>query len=81
MADSRTIRLDDDVYERLASMKRTDESFSAVIDRLLDDPSLLDLYGVREAEGTEALRAAIAEANGQNGERVAELRDQAREDG
>jgi predicted CopG family antitoxin len=34
---TRTIAVDAEVYERLAGVKRRGESFSKVIDRLLDD--------------------------------------------
>jgi len=37
-----TVRLDDDVYERLKSRKRDDETFSEAVDRLLGEWSLLD---------------------------------------
>lgn len=37
-----TVRLDDDVYERLKSSKRDDETFSEAVDRLLGGWTLLD---------------------------------------
>jgi len=40
---TKTIRLDEDVYEYLKSKKRDDETFSDAVDRLTDDWSLLDL--------------------------------------
>jgi predicted CopG family antitoxin len=36
------VRLDKDVYERIESRKRDDETFSEAIDRLTDDYTLLD---------------------------------------
>jgi predicted CopG family antitoxin len=48
---TKTIRLDEDVYERLKSKKRDDETFSEAVDRLMGDWSLLDLAGTAtEAE-------------------------------
>ncbi len=79
--DSRTIRLDDDVYERLAAEKRTDESFSDAVERLLGDDNVLDLYGKRAEQGTEDLREAIGGTEASNRERVEELRDRAQSDG
>ncbi|WP_254864170.1 antitoxin VapB family protein [Halovivax gelatinilyticus] len=42
---TKTVRLDEDVYERIKSKKREDETFSAAIDRLTSDYSLLDFAG------------------------------------
>lgn len=78
--DPRTIRLDDDVYERLAAEKRDDESFSDVVERLLGGDNVLDVYGKRAEQGTEDLREAINGAETDNQARVEELRDRARSD-
>lgn len=53
---STTIRLDDDVYERLRAVKREDESFSDAVDRLLGGGSLLDLVGLWDAETVDEVR-------------------------
>lgn len=42
---TKTIRLEEDVYERLKAKKRDDETFSEAVDRLTEDWSLLDLAG------------------------------------
>lgn len=39
---TKTVRLDDDVYERIKSRKREDETFSEAIDRLTSEWTLLD---------------------------------------
>ncbi|MFC7141175.1 antitoxin VapB family protein [Halosimplex aquaticum] len=39
---TKTVRLDDDVYERIKSRKRADETFSEAIDRLTSEWTLLD---------------------------------------
>ncbi|WP_436925674.1 antitoxin VapB family protein [Halosimplex amylolyticum] len=39
---TKTVRLDDDVYERIKSKKRADETFSDAIDRLTSEWTLLD---------------------------------------
>lgn len=39
---SHQVRLEDDVYERIKSQKRDDETFSEAIDRLTSDWTLLD---------------------------------------
>ena len=42
---TRSVRLDEDVYERIRAHKRDDETFSDAIDRLTSDYSLLDFAG------------------------------------
>lgn len=37
------VRLSDDVYERIKSHKRADETFSEAVDRLIEGKSLRDL--------------------------------------
>lgn len=39
---TKTVRLDEDVYERIKSRKHEDETFSEAIARLTDDYTLLD---------------------------------------
>lgn len=56
---STTIRLDDDVYERLKAAKRDDETFSEAVERLLAGRSLLDLVGLWSAAETEEIRETL----------------------
>jgi predicted CopG family antitoxin len=53
---TKSIRLDDDVYERVKAHKREDETFSDAVAWLIEDVSLLDL--VDEGEAYDAERAA-----------------------
>jgi predicted CopG family antitoxin len=39
---TKTVRLDDDVYERIKSRKQPDETFSEAIERLTSEWTLLD---------------------------------------
>lgn len=59
---TKTVRLDDAVYERVKAHKRADETYSEAINRLIGDWSLLDLAGtMSKAEATEhetAVRAS-----------------------
>lgn len=59
---TKTIRLDEDVYERLRSRKRDDETFSEVVDRLVDDWSLLDLAETSSPSDAERHRELLARA-------------------
>lgn len=60
---SKSVRLDEDVYERVEAHKRDDETFSDTVARLMGDVSLLDLadehgeYDVeRASEQKDALK-------------------------
>jgi predicted CopG family antitoxin len=59
---TKSVRLNESVYERIAARKREDETFSEAIDRLIQGPSLLDLAGTFEEEQAEELRVAIEES-------------------
>lgn len=58
---SKSIRLSDDAYERLAAHKREDETFSDVVLRLAGERSLLELAGILSDEEADALADAIEE--------------------
>jgi predicted CopG family antitoxin len=58
---SKSIRLSEDAYERLAAHKREDETFSEVVLRLAGERSLLDIAGVLSDEAADELRDAISE--------------------
>lgn len=56
---TKTIRLDDEIYERIRAEKRENETFSEAIERLIGDVSLLELAGgLSESEAQDA-KAAI----------------------
>jgi predicted CopG family antitoxin len=71
---SKSIRLSEAAYERLAAHKREDETFSDVVLRLAGERSLLELAGVLSDEEAEALRDAVDERRGR---RAAELEETA----
>ncbi len=58
---SKSIRLSEDAYERLAAHKREDETFSDVVLRLAGERSLLDIAGVLSDEEADAVRDAVEE--------------------
>jgi predicted CopG family antitoxin len=56
---SKSIRLSEKAYDRLAAHKRDDETFSDVVLRLAGERSLLELAGVLSDEEADALRSAV----------------------
>lgn len=58
---SKSIRLSEEAYERLAAHKDEDETFSDVVLRLAGERSLLELAGVLSDEEADELRAAVEE--------------------
>jgi predicted CopG family antitoxin len=58
---SKSVRLSEDAYERLAAHKHEDETFSDVVLRLAGERSLVDLAGILSDKETDALREAVDE--------------------
>lgn len=58
---SKSIRLSEEAYERLAAHKSEDETFSEVVLRLAGERSLLELAGILTDEEAEVVRDAIEE--------------------
>lgn len=70
----KTIRLDEEAYDRLESRKREGESFSEVVKRLAGERSLLEVAGIWE-DDVDDVRAAIKEQRAEREvklERIAE---------
>lgn len=65
---TKTIGLSDDAYERLATLKRDDESFSDVVRRLTGTPLLRRLAGTMDEETAEHYREAIDDARARQDE-------------
>jgi predicted CopG family antitoxin len=59
---TKTVRLDDDVYEHIRAVKQEDETFSEAIDRLIGRASLLELAGTLSDEEVDAVREAVADS-------------------
>lgn len=59
MQMSKSIRLTDEAYQRLAAEKEADETFSEVVLRLAGERSLLELAGILDEDQAEALTTAI----------------------
>lgn len=60
---TKSVRLDEDVYETIKAHKRDGETFSEAIERLIDGPSLLSLRGILSDEEAESFREVIDEAD------------------
>ncbi|AZH24045.1 antitoxin VapB family protein [Haloplanus aerogenes] len=74
---SKTIRLDEDVYERLRENKRDDETFSEAVERLMGGRSLAELGDVLDdGSRVERMETAIAEADEADVHEVDEVLDQ-----
>ena len=73
---TKTVRIEDDVYERIKAKKRDDETSSEAIERLVGGGSLLDLYGV--GEDVDEMRDAIDESSERTRGRVEDLQERAR---
>jgi predicted CopG family antitoxin len=56
---TKSIRLDEDVYERIKAQKREGETFSEAIDRLTSDYSLLDFAGGYSREDADRHRELL----------------------
>lgn len=75
---TKSVRLDEKVYERVKAHKRDDETFSEAVERLLRDVSLLDLTDEDEeydAERAEAQKAAIDRTARADADAAEELRE------
>lgn len=70
---TKTVRLDEDVYERIKAHKRPDETFSEAIDRLTDSWSLLDIADTLDAETAQAHRDAIEQSEAAGRETTRDL--------
>lgn len=76
---TKTIGLREDVYERLKSRKREGESFTDVVDRLIDESSAdwEDTFGTLSSEEAEELERAVARSREKTGEGLADRQREA----
>jgi predicted CopG family antitoxin len=73
---SKSIRLSEDAYERLAAHKREDETFSDVVLRLAGERSLLELAGILSDDEADAMRAAVEERRARRGDDLENIADE-----
>jgi predicted CopG family antitoxin len=72
---SKSIRLSEEAYDRLAAHKREDETFSEVVLRLAGERSLLELAGILSDEEADSLRDAVDERRARRHEELEEIAD------
>jgi predicted CopG family antitoxin len=73
---SKSIRLSEDAYERLAAHKREDETFSDVVLRLAGERSLMELAGILTDEEADAMREAVEERRARRREDLENVADE-----
>jgi predicted CopG family antitoxin len=59
---TKSVRLDEDVYERIKAQKAEDETFSEAIERLTSDYTLLDFAGGYTEEDAQRHRELLERA-------------------
>jgi predicted CopG family antitoxin len=70
---SKSIRLSEDAYERLAAHKDEDETFSEVVLRLAGERSLLELAGILSDDEAASLRDAVDKRRDRRGRELEAL--------
>jgi predicted CopG family antitoxin len=73
---SKSIRLSDEAYERLAAHKREDETFSDVVLRLAGERSLLELAGMLTEEQADEIETAIEERRERRRDQLDEMAEE-----
>ena len=58
---SKSVRLSEEAYDRLKSLRHEDETFSEVVLRLAGEESLLELAGLLSDEQADTLENAVEE--------------------
>ena len=78
---TKTIGLRDDVYERLKARKRDDESFTDLVDRLLEDSTAdwRDGFGTLSEDDADELEAIVSESREQSSIGLSSRQDEALE--
>ena len=79
---TKTIGLRDDVYERLKARKREDESFTDLVNRLLDEEQTdwREGFGTLDAQEAEELEQAVQTSREQTSAGLAERQQEALEE-
>lgn len=73
---TKTLTITEDAYERLASLKIEDESFSEVINRVTGKVSLLSIAGILTEDEADALEKRIKEIRKRSRSRMKRIREE-----
>lgn len=75
---TKTIGLRDDVYERLKARKRDDESFTDLVDRLLEESTgdWRDGFGTLSEEDADELEAIVSESRNELSEGLSDRQNE-----
>lgn len=73
---TKTLTITEDAYERLASLKTEDESFSEVINRVTGKVSLLSIAGILTEDEADALEKRIKEIRKRSRSRMKRIREE-----
>lgn len=70
---TKTIGITEEVYDKLRARKRDDESFTDVIDRLVDESTTewRDGFGTLESDDADELRRFVSDSRERTGEGLA----------
>lgn len=66
---TKTITITEDAYNRLANLKKSNESFSDVIQKITAKHTILDLYGLLSESQADAIEKEIAAMRTQTNKR------------
>jgi predicted CopG family antitoxin len=76
---TKSVRLDEDVYETVKAKKKEGETMSEAIERLIGGSSILDLYDTVSEKDADKMEEAIEEMDRRGRAEMEELGKQARE--
>jgi len=71
----KTIKVTDETHRRIKSLRKDDETMGEALDRLINEPALLDLYGLCAEEDVAEMRDAIDAADERGREDTDNIRD------
>lgn len=76
---TKSVRLDEDVYETVKAKKKEGETMSEAIERLIGGSSILDLYDTVSEKDADKMEEAIEEMDRRGRAEMEELGKQTRE--
>jgi predicted CopG family antitoxin len=76
MAETKTIRVSEDLHSRIKAHNREGETLSETLERLVGTPPLREMAGVLSDEEVTEFREAIAESHRAHGEDLEQMLDE-----